>query len=291
MSSTDSTAPEQAEAVVVTTSALVASPSAVVGNPSAPMMGIVKPVASGTPAAPGVPGTPGAPSAAPVVASPLVPRPSDGPVREPLFSHQLFRIVTGLLGFQLALLIGNLWFQFHNYATGIRMAEKAGATADIVSLVLVYSRAWDFAVTKTSALFLGFMVIYLGALYVLRSADTSYELSINQGAQSGATLKSSSPGLVMITLGALLVALVLSNRSEVGIQVDPSSAGSGAGGVSVSATTSTAAQSVVTSTTPVPAPAARPVAATPAPTRPATSPAPAPAAPAEDHRMPKMLDP
>jgi hypothetical protein len=254
------------------------------------MVGMVNPLALVAPAAPG---GPGAPSAAPVVAVPSIPKPSDGPVREPLFSQQLFRIVTGLLGFQLALLIGNLWFQFHNYATGIRMAEKAGATADIVSLVLVYSRAWDFAVTKTSALFLGFMVIYLGALYVLRSADTSYELSINQGAQSGATLKSSSPGLVMITLGALLVALVISNRSEVGIQVDPSSAGSGAGGVSVSATTSTAAQSVVTSTTPVsaPAPAARPVAAPPAPTRPAASPAPAPVAPSEDHRMPKMLDP
>ena len=290
MSSTDAAAPEKTEAVGVTASALSASPSAVVVSPAVPMVGMVNPLALVAPAAPG---GPGAPSAAPVGAVPSIPKPSDGPVREPLFSHQLFRIVTGLLGFQLALLIGNLWFQFHNYATGIRMAEKAGATADIVSLVLVYSRAWDFAVTKTSALFLGFMVIYLGALYVLRSADTSYELSINQGAQSGATLKSSSPGLVMITLGALLVALVISNRSEVGIQVDPSSAGSGAGGVSVSATTSTAAQSVVTSTTPVsaPAPAARPVAAPPAPTRPAASPAPAPVAPSEDHRMPKMLDP
>lgn len=274
---------------MVTTPSVVTSSSVVPLSSSAPMMGMVKPVVSGTPAAPGAPA---APSAAPVIAVPSIPKPSDGPAREPLFSQPLFRIVTGLLGVQLALLVGNLWFQFHNYATGIRMAEKAGATADIVSLVLVYSRAWDFAVTKTSALFLGFMVIYLGALYVLRSADTSYELSINQGAQSGATLKSSSPGLVMITLGALLVALVLANRSEVGIQVDPSPAGSGAGGVSVSATTSTAAQSAVTSTAPVPAPAARPVAApSAAPTRPAASPAPAPAAPSEDHRMPKMLDP
>jgi len=219
--------------------------------------------------------------------------------RTPLFSRQLFVIVTVLLAVQLALLVGNLWFQYHNYAAGIALAERAGGTADTLSLILIYSRAWDFAVTKTSALFLGFLVIYTGALYVLRSADTAYELSVTQGTQSGATLKSSSPGLVMVTLGSLLVALVLQHKSEVGLQVTPSSAGSEGAGVTISANTSSTVTGAsagalgVSGTAPsTPAPArpsapARPAAAT---GNAAPSAAGATSAPPEDRRMPKLLD-
>jgi len=204
--------------------------------------------------------------------------------------------VTLMLLVQLLLLVGDLWFQYHNYATGIALAERAGAAADTVSLILVYSRAWDFAVTKTSALFLGFMVIYTGALYVLRSADTAYELSVGQGTQLGASLKSSSPGLMLVTIGALLVALVLHSRSEVGFQV---SAGSGLGDgatATLSATTSSTTSSTAAVTIPA-APAAAPATpattpATPATTAPVRAPAaPAVPAPAEDRRMPKLLDP
>lgn len=150
--------------------------------------------------------------------------------------------------------------------------------------------------TKTSALFLGFMVIYTGALYVLRSADTAYELSVGQGTQLGASLKSSSPGLLLVTIGALLVALVLHSRSEVGFQV---SAGSGLGDgatATLSATTSSTTSSTAAVTIPA-APAAAPATpattpATPATTAPVRAPAaPAVPAPAEDRRMPKLLDP
>lgn len=197
--------------------------------------------------------------------------------RPPLFSRQLFTIVTLLLAFQLALLVGNLWFQLRNYTAGIALAQQSGATADAVSLILIYSRAWDFAVTKTSALFLGFMVIYTGALYVLRSADTAYEISLTQGAQLGATLKSSSPGLAMIALGSGLVALVLHNKSEVGFQISASPA---APGVHATSASSAASEQL----------------APPRP-RPAEPPAHAPAAsdggalPPEDRRIPKLLDP
>ncbi|MFO0574524.1 MAG: hypothetical protein U1A78_11030 [Polyangia bacterium] len=189
--------------------------------------------------------------------------------------------MTLLLAFQLVLLVGNLWFQLRNYTTGIALAEQSGATSDAVSLILIYSRAWDFAVTKTSALFLGFMVIYTGALYVLRSADTAYEISLTQGAQLGATLKSSSPGLAMIGLGSALVALVLHNKSEVGFQISTGPAASG-----IQATSSSAAAASSSSSVSEP-PRARP---TEPPVR-------APAAPdggvlpPEDRRIPKLLDP
>lgn len=237
---------------------------------------------------------------APTVSIPNMLAATDSTSRPPLFSRQLFVIVTVLLAIQLALLVGNLWFQYHNYATGIALAERAGGTADTLSLILIYSRAWDFAVTKTSALFLGFLVIYTGALYVLRSADTAYELSVTQGAQSGATLKSSSPGLVMITLGSLLVALVLQHKSEVGLQVTPNTAGSEGAGVTISANTSSTvagpsggASGVSLAAPTAPAPAARPT----APARPAAAPGTATPAAAgaasatpEDRRMPKLLD-
>lgn len=196
------------------------------------------------------------------------------PEAAPLFSKPLFGIVTALLVVQLALLVGNLWFQLNNYRVGIALARSSGATADAVSLILVYSRAWDFAVTKTSALFLGFMVIYIGALYVLRSADTAYEISYTQGTQMGATLKSSSPGLVLITLGAVLVGLVLYHKSEVGLQMSISSTpGEGAAASPKSSSGESSARTQPARTS--------------APGKPSS----APALPPEDPRVPKMLDP
>lgn len=199
--------------------------------------------------------------------------PKSFPEAAPLFSKPLFGIVTALLVVQLALLVGNLWFQLNNYRVGITLARSSGATADAVSLILVYSRAWDFAVTKTSALFLGFMVIYIGALYVLRSADTAYEISYTQGTQMGATLKSSSPGLVLITLGAVLVGLVLYHKSEVGLQMSISSTPSE--GTAVSHKSSSGETPARAQPTPRPA----------APGKPAQPP------PPEDPRVPQMLDP
>jgi hypothetical protein len=197
------------------------------------------------------------------------------PEAAPLFSKPLFGIVTSLLVVQLALLVGNLWFQLNNYRVGITLAQSSGATADAVSLILIYSRAWDFAVTKTSALFLGFMVIYIGALYVLRSADTAYEISYTQGTQMGATLKSSSPGLVLITLGAVLVGLVLYHKSEVGLQMSVSSTpGEGPAASHKQSSGESAARALPT-----------PRAAAPAKTPGAT------AQPPEDPRVPQMLDP
>jgi cytochrome c biogenesis factor len=70
--------------------------------------------------------------------------------------------------------------------------------------VLSYSRAWDIAVMKTSAMCCGFLLTFLGALYVLKSRDQSYKLKLS-GLDKENTLETSSPGLVMITFGVALV--------------------------------------------------------------------------------------
>lgn len=214
--------------------------------------------------------------------------------REPLYNRPLFFIVTSMLVIQLVLLIGSLWFQYHNYATGIALAQQSGAGPESVSLILVYSRAWDFAVTKTVSLFLGYMVLYTGALYVLRSADTSYELSVTQGSQQSASLKTSSPGLVLVTLGGALIALVLQSRSEVGLQVHPVTSANGVTETALTSSTASAAGPSPSEPPALPAPApVKPSTAAPAPVaRPAAAATPAPAAaPADDHRMPRLLEP
>ncbi|HND11454.1 MAG TPA: hypothetical protein PLY80_13520 [Pseudomonadota bacterium] len=208
--------------------------------------------------------------------------------REPLYNRPLFVIVTSMLVIQLVLLVGSLWFQYRNYAFGIALAQQAGAGPESVSLILIYSRAWDFAVTKTVSLFLGYMVLYTGALYVLRSADTSYELSIAQGTQQGASLKTSSPGLVLVTLGGALIALVLQSRSEVGVNVHPRTGANGETETAVVASTASAAAAPA-SEAPVPAPV-KPASPAPAPVARPAAPA-APSAAADDHRMPRLLEP
>jgi hypothetical protein len=111
------------------------------------------------------------------------------------------------------LCVANLLFQGHNYYTGINSALSVPNAIDH-TIVLTYSRAWDFAVQKTSSLFLGFTLVFIGALYVLRIADARFALSA-EGPSVKGSLETSSPGLVMITLGVLLIGFVIYNQSVI----------------------------------------------------------------------------
>ena len=130
---------------------------------------------------------------------------------EPL-DRRIFAIIAVILGFLAFLLVLNLLFQYQNYRQAMVKAH------DVVSL-LVFARAWDAAVVKTSSLFFGFILLFAGALYVLRNAERSYSLSIDGRAVRG-SLETSSPGLVMITLGVVLVGIVLASRSEISYSVE-----------------------------------------------------------------------
>jgi hypothetical protein len=81
--------------------------------------------------------------------------------------------------------------------------------------MLAYTRSGDFAVAKFAALFLGFTLIFLGAAYTLRMARVSYEFSVSKENAATAALSTSSPGLVMVSLGVLLVALTVLTQSSV----------------------------------------------------------------------------
>lgn len=125
----------------------------------------------------------------------------------------IFAAVGVVLLALIALLASNLAFQYLNYRDGIKFALADPKFIDHAS-ILTYSRAWDFAVAKTSALFLSFLMIFTGALYVLRSAESRFEALAEKGELKG-SLSVSSPGLVMVTLGVFLVAFVLSSKTIV----------------------------------------------------------------------------
>ena len=107
----------------------------------------------------------------------------------------------------------NLKVQYRNYKKGIEATTLDGKRLNHAALIS-YSRAWDFAVVKTSALFLSFLLMFTGAMYVLRVEKTDIEFLMKKGDLKG-KLITSSPGLVMVTLGVLLVACVLISRNSV----------------------------------------------------------------------------
>ncbi len=130
----------------------------------------------------------------------------------------LFVVVCAILLCLTVLLGASLYFQHLNYSLGVNSAIK-GAKTDHNSII-TYSRAWDFAVIKTSSLFLAFTLIFVGSLYVLRIADSNYSLKI-EGKEVKGSLETSSPGLVMITLGVILVGLVLYDKSLIDYRPSP----------------------------------------------------------------------
>jgi hypothetical protein len=127
----------------------------------------------------------------------------------------LFWIVCMMLLFTVAYLSVNLWFQYRHYNAGITAA--LGADGIDHAVVITYTRAWDFAVVKVSSILLAFCLIMVGALYVLRVATVSYSFTMANQAQKS-SLETSSPGLVMITLGVALMAVVLFSTSKVQYQ-------------------------------------------------------------------------
>jgi hypothetical protein len=124
----------------------------------------------------------------------------------------LFAVVCCALLFVGGLIVACLFVSNLNYKTGIN-AALAGPSPDHLA-ILSYSRAWDFAVVKFSTVFLAFGIILIGALYVLHKSEAGFQMTVDGPAAKG-SLESSSPGLVMIALGVLLLIGALQTKSEI----------------------------------------------------------------------------
>jgi hypothetical protein len=79
---------------------------------------------------------------------------------------------------------------------------------------IAYSRAITASVTKTSSIYLAFLLIFLGGVYVLMPRRVAYKAS-GEGHSFKGTLETNSPGLIMITLGVVLAIAALAIKTEV----------------------------------------------------------------------------
>jgi hypothetical protein len=69
------------------------------------------------------------------------------------------------------------------------------------------------ATMRFVTVFLGFVLVVLGCLFILAYSPTMYRLRLDAGTR-GAALDTASPGLVLATLGAALVALALYRAAD-----------------------------------------------------------------------------
>jgi hypothetical protein len=130
----------------------------------------------------------------------------------PSFDQYIFVIMTCILGLLSVLLVMNLRVQRENYQNGLGAALNSSPPDH--SAALTYAQASDAAVIKLSALFLGFLLVFTGTLYVLRAASSQFKLQ-GTAMKTMWVLQSSSPGLVVVTLGVLLVAISLLAKNGV----------------------------------------------------------------------------
>lgn len=127
--------------------------------------------------------------------------------------RSLFVVVSTVLGLLMLVLFLSLYVQFDNYHNAIIREFESVAQINHASIIS-YSRALDFAVAKMIALFSACTLVLIGALYVLRIGEAEYKLAVGNEKGKG-TLQTSSPGLVMVTLGAVLIVLVLNTKSTI----------------------------------------------------------------------------
>ena len=116
------------------------------------------------------------------------------------------------------LLVVSIQSQQKHYSSVIDAALEV-EPSDLAA-VLSSLRSLDFFIVKASALYLAYLLTFMGVFYVLLSVKASFHASAG-----GNTLKTSSPGLVMVSLGVLLVALTLFSTTVV--RYSPSGTDSG----------------------------------------------------------------
>jgi len=134
-----------------------------------------------------------------------------------LLSDNLFKVVSLILIFVAVLLTAGLVIETWSYYGGLHAALASGSSTlnDKVdhAAVITYARGLGASFIKTSALFLGFILIFTGTLYVLRTAEANYEVTLSKGEVQG-SLHTASPGLVIVTLGVILTIVAIAVKSD-----------------------------------------------------------------------------
>lgn len=146
--------------------------------------------------------------------APLKQEPPDGTRVGPI-DLALFVVVAAELVF-----VGSLlWRHISSTRAIYEHAITSAANHDLVrqGVTLSFARALDFAIIKSAAVFLGFGLVLIGALYVLKVTNAAFQLNAETPDRSRVSLQSTSAGLVLATLGVAVVILALFSRSDVSL--------------------------------------------------------------------------
>ena len=95
-----------------------------------------------------------------------------------------------------------MYYQAKSYQYGIEELSK-GSSFNSVAFG-AYMVAWDTGFTKILSIFVSFLTILIGALYVLRTKRSPFRFSGGSTSAFKANLSTTSPGLVICAIGAIL---------------------------------------------------------------------------------------
>ena len=112
-----------------------------------------------------------------------------------------------------SLLLINIESQLRNYDKGIASVLSSSNGIDHAALI-GYLRSSDFAVMKISSLFISFLIILIGSLYILKVSESEIYFTAEY-ANIKTIFSTSSPGLAMVFLGMILVIASLNFTSSI----------------------------------------------------------------------------
>ncbi|WP_448634599.1 hypothetical protein [Pedobacter panaciterrae] len=147
-----------------------------------------------------------------------------------LIDYILVSVVVIILAIIGTVLLRNLNSLNSSYETVINQALKEAPKSEVekagnYSTLLAFSRAKDFSNMKASAMFVGFLLIFTGALYLIKVFNLSYAINVNKEDVGSVSFNSNSPGLVMVTLGVVVMLCVLIIKTDVDYSFETGSSG------------------------------------------------------------------
>ncbi len=134
-------------------------------------------------------------------------------MRRMKIDHVIFACTLLLLGFVVGVVLWNVAAQMGHYETALTQELNSQAPSKV--FLISANRALDFVLIRSAALIFGVTLTLLGALYLFKVFDTPFDLSAGGAEKLNLSFKTSSPGLVMITLGVVLVISTVYARSTV----------------------------------------------------------------------------
>ncbi|MFL6730001.1 MAG: hypothetical protein ACJ8D6_06745 [Sphingomicrobium sp.] len=118
-----------------------------------------------------------------------------------------------LLALVVSAILWNVSTQVSNYQEALRQEMASQAPSKV--FLLSANRALDFVLIRSAALLFGVVLTLLGGLYLFRLFDAPIELNAGRSQEGSISLRTSSPGMLMISLGVILIIATVYARSSV----------------------------------------------------------------------------